>query len=33
VSLLSGVDAASAQARLAAAGGVVRRALLEDPAQ
>jgi N-acetylmuramic acid 6-phosphate etherase len=33
VSLLSGLDAASAQARLAAAGGVVRRALVQDPAQ
>ena len=33
VSLLSGLDAASARARLAAAGGVVRRALVEDPAQ
>jgi N-acetylmuramic acid 6-phosphate etherase len=33
VSLLSGVDAACAQARLAAAGGVVRRALVQDPAQ
>jgi N-acetylmuramic acid 6-phosphate etherase len=33
VSLLSGLDAASSRARLAAAGGVVRRALLQDPAQ
>jgi N-acetylmuramic acid 6-phosphate etherase len=33
VSLLSGLDAAGARTRLAAAGGVVRRALEQDPAQ
>jgi N-acetylmuramic acid 6-phosphate etherase len=32
VSLLTGLNAAAARARLAAAGGVVRQALVEDPA-